>query len=153
MSHDATPAKYFAYLNFFIFNMLLLVLGANMVVMFVGWEGVGLCSYLLIGYWFSDKEKAAAGMKAFITNRIGDAGFYWEFSRCSSRSARWISPSSSACCRPRPKSAGRDRSRLRACFCLSGRPENPPRSLSTCGFPTRWRVRPRCRRSSTRRPW
>jgi NADH-quinone oxidoreductase subunit L len=75
MSHDATPAKYFSYLNFFIFNMLLLVLGANLIMMFVGWEGVGLCSYLLIGYWFSDKEKATAGMKAFITNRIGDAGF------------------------------------------------------------------------------
>ncbi len=75
MSHDATPAKYFAYLNLFIFNMLLLVLGANLLLMFVGWEGVGLCSYLLIGYWFADKEKATAGMKAFITNRIGDAGF------------------------------------------------------------------------------
>lgn len=75
MSHDETPAKYFAYLNLFIFNMLLLVLGANLVMMFVGWEGVGLCSYLLIGYWFADKEKATAGMKAFITNRIGDAGF------------------------------------------------------------------------------
>ncbi len=75
MSHDERPAKYFSYLNFFIFNMLLLVLGANLILMFVGWEGVGLCSYLLIGFWFSDKEKAAAGMKAFVTNRIGDAGF------------------------------------------------------------------------------
>lgn len=75
MSHDERPAKYFSYLNFFIFNMLLLVLGENLLVMFVGWEGVGLCSYLLIGFWFKDHEKAAAGMKAFITNRIGDAGF------------------------------------------------------------------------------
>ncbi|MBY0386269.1 NADH-quinone oxidoreductase subunit L, partial [bacterium] len=75
MSHDERPAKYFSYLNLFIFNMLLLVLGANLILMFVGWEGVGLCSYLLIGFWFSDKEKAAAGMKAFVTNRIGDAGF------------------------------------------------------------------------------
>lgn len=75
MSHDERPAKYFAYLNLFVFNMLLLVLGSNLLVMFVGWEGVGLCSYLLIGFWFSDPEKAAAGMKAFITNRIGDAGF------------------------------------------------------------------------------
>lgn len=75
MSHDERPAKYFSYLNLFIFNMLLLVLGNNLLVMFVGWEGVGLCSYLLIGFWFSDPEKAAAGMKAFITNRIGDAGF------------------------------------------------------------------------------
>ncbi|MCB0413871.1 MAG: NADH-quinone oxidoreductase subunit L [Bdellovibrionales bacterium] len=75
MSHDERPTKYFAYLNLFIFNMLLLVLGSNLLIMFVGWEGVGLCSYLLIGFWFSDPEKAAAGMKAFITNRIGDAGF------------------------------------------------------------------------------
>jgi NADH-quinone oxidoreductase subunit L len=75
MSHDDRPSKYFAYLNLFLMNMLLLVLGDNLLVMFVGWEGVGLCSYLLIGFWFKDKEKAAAGMKAFITNRIGDAGF------------------------------------------------------------------------------
>ncbi len=75
MSHDDRPSKYFAYLNLFIFNMLLLVLGDNLLIMFVGWEGVGLCSYLLIGFWFTDQEKAAAGMKAFIVNRIGDAGF------------------------------------------------------------------------------
>lgn len=75
MSHDERPAKYFAYLNLFLFNMLLLILGENLMMMFIGWEGVGLSSYLLIGFWFSDKEKAAAGMKAFVTNRIGDAGF------------------------------------------------------------------------------
>lgn len=75
MHHDKGVAKYFAFLNLFIFNMLLLVLGDNLLVMFVGWEGVGLCSYLLIGFWFTDEAKAAAGMKAFITNRIGDAAF------------------------------------------------------------------------------
>ncbi len=75
MDHDERPAKYFSYLNFFLFNMLVLVLASSLPLMFVGWEGVGLCSYLLIGFWFTDKEKAAAGMKAFITNRIGDAGF------------------------------------------------------------------------------
>ncbi len=75
MHHDKGAAKYFAYLNLFLFNMLLLVLGDNLLVMFVGWEGVGLCSYLLIGFWFTDKDKAAAGMKAFVTNRIGDAAF------------------------------------------------------------------------------
>lgn len=75
MHHDEGAAKYFAYLNLFLFNMLLLVLGDNLLVMFVGWEGVGLCSYLLIGFWFKDKDKAAAGMKAFITNRVGDAAF------------------------------------------------------------------------------
>ncbi len=75
MHHDKGAAKYFSFLNLFLFNMLLLVLGDNLLVMFVGWEGVGLCSYLLIGFWFSDSEKAAAGMKAFVTNRIGDAAF------------------------------------------------------------------------------
>jgi NADH-quinone oxidoreductase subunit L len=75
MSHDERPAKYFAYLNFFVFNMLILVLGDSLLTMFVGWEGVGLCSYLLIGFWFKDSEKAAAGMKAFVTNRVGDAAF------------------------------------------------------------------------------
>lgn len=75
MSHDERPSKYFAYLNLFLFNMLLLVLGDNLLITFVGWEGVGLCSYLLIGFWFTDPAKAAAGMKAFVVNRIGDAGF------------------------------------------------------------------------------
>jgi len=75
MHHDKGVTKYFAYLNLFVFNMLILVLGNSLLTMFVGWEGVGLCSYLLIGFWFTDKEKAAAGMKAFITNRIGDAAF------------------------------------------------------------------------------
>lgn len=75
MHHDKGVAKYFAYLNLFVFNMLILVLGDSLLTMFVGWEGVGLCSYLLIGFWFSDSEKAAAGMKAFITNRVGDAAF------------------------------------------------------------------------------
>ncbi len=68
-------ARYFAYLNLFLFFMLLLVLGRSLLVLFVGWEGVGLASYLLIGFWFQDPEKAAAGKKAFIVNRIGDAGF------------------------------------------------------------------------------
>lgn len=75
MHHDKGAAKYFAYLNLFVFNMLLLVLGDSLLTLFVGWEGVGLCSYLLIGFWFSDAQKAAAGMKAFITNRVGDAAF------------------------------------------------------------------------------
>lgn len=75
MHHDSAYARYFAELNLFLFFMLVLVLGENMMLMFVGWEGVGLCSYLLIGFWFEDAEKAKAGMKAFIVNRIGDAGF------------------------------------------------------------------------------
>lgn len=67
--------RYFAYLNLFIFSMLLLVMGANFVIMFIGWEGVGLCSYLLIGYWFKKQEYNKAANKAFIMNRIGDLAF------------------------------------------------------------------------------
>src|SRR5438034_7029242 len=68
-------ARFFFYLNLFCFFMLMLVLGNNFLVMFVGWEGVGLCSYLLIGYWYEKKSAADAGKKAFITNRVGDWGF------------------------------------------------------------------------------
>jgi NADH-quinone oxidoreductase subunit L len=75
MSHDPGYARYMAYLNLFMFAMLTLVLGANYVVLFVGWEGVGLCSYLLIGFWFEKQSATSAGMKAFIVNRVGDAGF------------------------------------------------------------------------------
>jgi NADH-quinone oxidoreductase subunit L len=75
MRDDAGYPRYFAYLNLFIFFVLVLVMGASYPLMFVGWEGVGLCSYLLIGFWFSDREKSDAGKKAFIVNRIGDFGF------------------------------------------------------------------------------
>src|SRR3954468_22676154 len=77
-SHDESDsefARYFSYLNLFASFMLVLVLGANMPVMFIGWEGVGLCSYLLIGFWYTKKSAADAGKKAFIVNRIGDFGF------------------------------------------------------------------------------
>jgi NADH-quinone oxidoreductase subunit L len=86
MSHEKAFARYFVYLNLFTFAMLLLVLGNNFLLMFVGWEGVGLCSYLLIGYWYEKKSAADAGKKAFIVNRVGDFGFlvaifliFWTF--------------------------------------------------------------------------
>src|SRR5580765_3614222 len=72
---DPEFARYFSYLNLFAAFMLVLVLGANFLVMFVGWEGVGLCSYLLIGFWYEKKSASDAGKKAFIVNRIGDFGF------------------------------------------------------------------------------
>jgi NADH-quinone oxidoreductase subunit L len=75
MHEDPGYPRYFAYLNLFVFFMLVLVLGASYPLMFIGWEGVGLCSYLLIGFWFSEKANADAGKKAFIVNRIGDFGF------------------------------------------------------------------------------
>ncbi len=86
--HEEKPAhfaRYFAYLNLFVFSMILLVMGANFVVMFIGWEGVGLCSYLLIGYWFKNQEYNKAANKAFIMNRIGDLAFliaiFWLISK------------------------------------------------------------------------
>ncbi len=75
MADDPDKWRYFTYLNLFVFAMLLLVLGQNMLVTFIGWEGVGLCSYLLIGFWYNDEQKAAAGQKAFIVNRVGDFFF------------------------------------------------------------------------------
>jgi NADH-quinone oxidoreductase subunit L len=75
MQDDPGYPRFFAYLNLFVFFMLLLVLGSNYPLMFIGWEGVGTCSYLLIGFWFSDKANADAGKKAFIVNRVGDVGF------------------------------------------------------------------------------
>jgi NADH-quinone oxidoreductase subunit L len=83
MREDPGYARYFAYLNLFVFFMLVLVLGAGFPVLFVGWEGVGLCSYLLIGFWYKEKVNADAGKKAFLMNRIGDAGLllamFWIF--------------------------------------------------------------------------
>ena len=76
--HDEKPdhfGRYFSYLNLFIFSMLLLVLGANFVIMYIGWDGVGLCSYLLIGFWFKKNDFNKAASKAFIMNRIGDFAF------------------------------------------------------------------------------
>lgn len=83
MSEDKGFAKFFAYLNLFIFFMLLLVMGNNFFIMFIGWEGVGLCSFLLIGFWFTNPSYIKAAKKAFIMNRIGDVGFllamFWIF--------------------------------------------------------------------------
>lgn len=75
MAHDDGFARFFTYLNLFVFAMLVLVLGDNLLLLFVGWEGVGLCSYLLIGFWYHDLANSAAGKKAFIVNRVGDFGF------------------------------------------------------------------------------
>ncbi len=75
MAHDPGYWKFFAYLNLFIFAMLNLVLGNNLLLLFLGWEGVGLCSYLLIGYWYTDMAKSDAAKKAFIYNRVGDFAF------------------------------------------------------------------------------
>src|SRR5215470_5657847 len=75
MHEDPDVARFFAYLNLFTASMLILVLGDSMPLLFIGWEGVGLCSYLLVGFWYTDMNNAVAGRKAFIANRIGDAAF------------------------------------------------------------------------------
>jgi NADH-quinone oxidoreductase subunit L len=75
MAHDPGIKRFFIYLNLFMFSMLTLVLGNNLIILFIGWEGVGLCSYLLIGFWFTKKSATDAGNKAFIVNRVGDFGF------------------------------------------------------------------------------
>jgi NADH-quinone oxidoreductase subunit L len=75
MSHDPSIVRFFAYLNMFVFFMLLLILGDNLFLLFVGWEGVGLASYCLIGFWYENEAPPKAGIKAFLTNRVGDAGF------------------------------------------------------------------------------
>src|SRR5438309_4014041 len=75
MHGDKDFSKFFVYMNLFAFSMLMLVLGNNLLVTFLGWEGVGACSYFLISFWFTSEANAAAGKKAFITNRIGDWGF------------------------------------------------------------------------------
>ena len=145
MKDDASYARYFAYLNLFLFFMLLLVLGRSLLVCFVGWEGVGLASYLLIGFWFEDMAKAQAGKKAFITNRVGDAGFllgmfllYHAVGTLDfdARQRGFLRRRSRPRC-PRAWSA---------CCCSSARPANRRRFRCTCGCPTRWRARPRSRR-------
>ncbi len=76
MHNDPGFYKFFAYLNLFVFSMLLLVMGANYIILYIGWEGVGVCSYLLIGFWYKNKEYGKAARKAFIMNRIGDLGVF-----------------------------------------------------------------------------
>ena len=88
MHGDRDFSKFFVYLNLFAFSMLILVLGDNLALTFLGWEGVGVCSYLLISFWFTEEANAAAGKKAFITNRVGDWGFmlamFWAFAALGS---------------------------------------------------------------------
>ena len=145
MKGDDGYARYFAYLNLFLFFMLLLVLGRSLLVVFVGWEGVGLASYLLIGFWFDDPAKAAAGKKAFITNRIGDAGFllgmFLLWGACGTLDIdRDQRRPSTARRRPRCRRASS------ASCCSSAPAASRRRFRCTCGCPTRWRARRRSRR-------
>ena len=142
MQGDPGFARFFAYLPFFVFSMLMLVLADNFLLLFFFWEGVGLASYLLIGFWFTRRSAASAAQKAFIVNRIGDLAFglglIWifyqfgtlDFARCSPR------------CRPH-------RRRWSPASLSSSSVAPPARARSsrcTSGCRTRWRVRPRSRR-------
>ncbi len=159
MSHedDAGYARFFAYLNLFAAAMLTLVLADSLVLTFVGWEGVGLCSYLLIGFWYTDPMKAYAGRKAFVVNRIGDFGFLlgvfslialFGTTRLRGAAARWPAAS-----RGRPSSPGASspagptsrRSPWPSCACSWAPPARAPSSRSTSGSPTPWPARPRSR--------
>ena len=152
MQDDPGYPRYFAYLNLFVFFMLLLVLGGNYPLLFIGWEGVGLCSYLLIGFWFSEKANADAGKKAFIVNRIGDFGFliamFLLFANLGTLD--FVGVRAAAAGLPVRRRAS---SRRSACSCSSAAPARARRFRSTSGCPTPWPARRRSRRSSMRRRW
>ena len=149
MRRDVDYPKFFLYLNLFVVSMLLLVLAGNLLFTFVGWEGVGACSYWLVAFWFERDTAASAGKKAFIYNRIGDVGFliaiFLIFSKTgpsSTRSSSAISARSGPGTAPPP-----------ACCCSSGLRASPPSSRCSRGSPTPWRARPRSRLSSTPPRW
>ena len=143
---DSEFARYFSYLNLFAAFMLVLVLGSSLPVLFVGWEGVGLCSYLLIGFWFKKKSAADAGKKAFVVNRIGDyaflLGMFALFAMFGTLEMRGIAVGRGGPARRGRRSAC---SRSRRCSCSSAPPASRRRFRSTPGCRTRWRARRRCR--------
>ena len=152
MAHEPGYRRYFAYLNLFLGAMLLLVLGNNFLVLFVGWEGVGLCSYLLIGFYYDQKFPPYAGKKAFIVNRIGDfaflVGLFALFAEFGTLDFRLLFPQIAAAARPSPSrtsSASRSPASLPSAS-SSARSARARRSRSTSGCPTRWPARRRSRR-------
>ena len=150
MEHDDRRRRFFGYLNLFVAAMLVLVLGANYLVVFLGWEGVGLASYLLIGFWQHKHSAAAAAKKAFVINRVGDIGLSLAVALMFTTfgTTDFAAISEQATTTPR-----RPRSTRSACCSCSPRAASPPRSRCRPGCSTRWRARPRSRPSSTRRPW
>ena len=150
MHGDERFSRFFAYLNLFAASMLILVLGSSFLVTFLGWEGVGLCSYLLVSFWFERNAAAVAGKKAFVTNRVGDVGFllamFLIFESYGSLDYAAIGAGAT-------RISTRHRDRDRAAPARRRRSARARRSRCTSGCPTRWKARPRCRRSSTPRPW
>ena len=143
MSHDPERRRFFGYMNLFLAAMLLLVLGDNYLVLYVGWEGVGLASYLLIGFYQYRNSAAVAAKKAFIVNRVGDAGLtlaiFLMFTEFGTVSFTGVFGSVEA-----PAGAGWP-PRSGCCSC-SARAGSPRRCRCSPGCSTRWRAPPRCRR-------
>ena len=150
MEHDPEKRRFFGYLNLFVASMLLLVLANSYLLLYVGWEGVGLASYLLIGFWQYKPEAATAAKKAFVMNRVGDVGpvdrdhDHVRDVRQRRLHGRLRQAS------PRPAPAPSTRS---GCCCCWPPAASRPRCRCRPGSSTPWRVRPRSRRSSTPRPW
>ncbi|MEZ4459926.1 MAG: proton-conducting transporter membrane subunit [bacterium] len=154
MEHDPGKWRYFTYLNLFVFAMLLLVLGKNMLVTFIGWEGVGACSYLLIGFWYSDDEKAAAGQKAFIVNRVGDFAFILGILLLYTETGTFDYVEMNAMLGTAVGAAKLAPIAIPVVLLIFiGCTERARRFHSTRGFQTLWRVRPPSRRSSTPQRW
>ena len=151
MHEDESYWRFFAWLNLFTFAMLVLVLADNLWLMFVGWEGVGLCSFALIGFWYKDLANTTAGNKAFIVNRVGDWAFvvalYALFTGLGAvghptlviRDVAHWAPSLAGM----SGYSGCHWSRSLRCCCSRGRPASRRRFRFTYGCPTRWRARPR----------
>lgn len=151
MHGDPKFSKFFLYLNLFVFSMLALVLGENLLVTFLGWEGVGACSYFLISFWHTRESAAVAGKKAFVTNRIGDWGVMTAMFVAFPRSARCRTRRST---RRHTKARCRRRRFRQSQSCSSSGPAERARNCRcTSGCPTRWRARLRSRRSSTPQRW
>ena len=152
MHGDPKFSKFFLYLNLFAFSMLMLVLGDNLLVTFLGWEGVGTCSYFLIAFWHTRESAATAGKKAFVTNRVGDFGFmlamFLAFQAVGSLNYGAINHAAEG-----GTLAADDGDRASPRCCSSAPPARAPSCRCTSGCPTRWRARRRCRRSSTRPRW
>ena len=153
MAEEEATARFFAYMNLFIFAMLTLVLADNFLLMFVGWEGVGLASYLLIGFWYQRNSAADAAKKAFIVNRIGDLGFLLAIFLSSPTSAPSASHEVFGQIRAHPAWHGRQSSPPSRSSSSSAPPASPPKFPSTSGSPTPWKAPRRSPPSSTPPPW
>ena len=143
MAHDERRARFFAYLNLFVAAMLTLVLADNYLVMFLGWEGVGLASYLLIGFWQYKPSAAVAAKKAFVVNRVGDIGMalgtMLVFATFGTVSFAGVSAAAG-------RASEHHDAAPRACCSCWRRAASPRRCRCSPGSSTPWRARPRCRR-------